>query len=149
MADFQLRHHNRRHFPKRHVIVVEDDIENQLRFAAWASARFDGQGEVQFDFVCSAVAVAAILKNLKPNLIILDHDLPMGNGSDLLTWMGKEGIKDIPVITASGIPNNNKHMASLAEQQGIECYLYEKIQVYLGEADQKIASILNRKGNNE
>lgn len=141
---FQFRHLNRRHFPRKYVLIVEDDLENQLRFAAWATARFEGQGDVQFDFVTSAIAAALILHQMNPHLIILDHDLPYGNASDLLKWMVNNNKKDIPIITASGIPNNNQHMVKLCEEFGIECHHFQKPQVFFGDADHIIRQILTK-----
>lgn len=139
---FQFRHINRRHFPRKYVLVVEDDLENQVRFATWATARFEGQGDVQFDFVTSAISAALILHQLNPHLIILDHDLPYGNASDLLAWMANNGKKDIPIITASGIPHNNQHMVKVCEEYGLEVYHFQKPQVFFGDADHVVRQLL-------
>lgn len=129
MAEFKVRWHNRLKFPTKHILVVEDDIDNQVNFAKWARRHFEPQGLVQFDFVCSGVVAGMIITNMHPNLVILDHDLPIGNGSDLIEWLAETGQK-IPIITASGIPENNQHMLDLCNKFGIEVYHYLKREIY-------------------
>jgi hypothetical protein len=135
--DFKFRHHNRMVYPQKHLMIVEDIIYNQKRALDHFSNIFDSDGLVQISLVPGALAAAGIISNCKVNLIILDHDLPEGNGSDLLTWMKKNNI-NIPVITFSGIPYNNSHMGNLGAT-----YIYNKEDIISGKTDNIIKSILN------
>lgn len=135
--DFIFRHHNRLVYPQKHLMIVEDIISNQKRALDHFHDIFDSDGLVQISLVPGALAAACIIKNCKIDLIILDHDLPEGNGSDLLIWMKKNNI-NIPVITFSGIPYNNAHMGNL----GATYYFFGKEDVISGKTDDLIKGIL-------
>lgn len=134
--NFQFRHINRLTYPQKHIVICEDDITNQKKIMEHFLNIFDPQGEVQISMVPGALPAAAIINQCKVDLIILDHDMPLGNGTDFLTWM-KEYNVDIPVITFSGIPYNNQHMFDLGAQ-----HLFVKGDVIDGKADSLIKSIL-------
>ena len=144
MAEFKLRHRNRLKFPHKKIWIVEDDLRAQADFVSWARQRFEPQGQVQFDFMASGICVAASLLHLTPDLLILDHDLPYGNASDLIEWMKENGKTKIPVITASGVPENNDHLMAICIDAGIEVYKFQKWEVYQGKADAFILEILSR-----
>lgn len=141
--NFQTRHINRLKFPQRHVIVAEDDLDNQIMAGAAMRRRFEAQGEVVFDFVSGGIAAASIMSNHPANLLLLDHDMPIGNGSDLIEWMA-ENKSTTPIITFSGIPENNDNMFRLASDKGLEVYRFMKFDVIAGWADQKMWEILSR-----
>lgn len=109
---FQFRHVARLQYPTKHVLVCEDDIAQQLRFCTKLRSMLDPQGIVQISLVPGGLMAAAIMSYTDVDLLILDHDMPLGNGSDLLTWMTAQG-KKIPVLFASGIKANNVYMATL------------------------------------
>ncbi len=138
---FLKRHHNRLEMPDKHILIVEDDIDNQMLFAQWARSLFAPQGKVQIDFVCSGVSAACIMGQLPINLVILDHDLPIGNGSDLIKWMHHHK-KKIPIITASGIPENNTMMVVGCNAIGMEVYEFWKPEVIDGKANDIVKKIL-------
>jgi CheY-like chemotaxis protein len=144
MVEFKLRHHNRLKFPTKSIWIVEDDLSAQADFVAWARARFEPQGECQFDFMASGIGVASSLLHLTPDILILDHDLPFGNASDLLQWMKENGKTNIPVLTASGVPENNDHMLKFGTELGIEVHRFMKYEVYQGKADGLILELLRR-----
>jgi DNA-binding NtrC family response regulator len=123
-------------YPQKHLMIVEDIISNQRRVLDHFAQIFDSDGLVQISLVPGAIAAASIIKSCKIDVIILDHDLPEGNGSDLLTWMKAENIK-IPVITFSGIPYNNTHMGNLGAE-----HIYGKEDVISGNTDVLIKSLL-------
>lgn len=133
---FTSRHHNRLVFPYKHLLIVEDIINNQKRVLDHFHSVFDSDGAVQISIVAGAKAAAAIIEQCSIDLIILDHDLPEGNGTDLLNWMREKSIK-IPVITFSGIPHNNSHMSTLGAT-----YEFHKEEVINGMADNLIKQIL-------
>jgi CheY-like chemotaxis protein len=134
--DFQFRHHNRMVYPQKHLMVVEDIIHNQKRVLDHFHSIFDSDGIVQLSLVPGSLAAAAMIKTLKIDLIILDHDLPEGNGTDLLNWMKTNNV-NIPVITFSGIPYNNQHMGNLGA-----AHVFQKEEVISGKTDDLIKSIL-------
>lgn len=133
---FVNRKINRLVYPTKHVLVVEDYISNQKIIASHFNEVFDADGLVQFSFVSGALAASGIIEKCKIDVIILDHDLPEGNGSDLLNWMKEKNIK-IPVITFSGIDYNNDHMMNLGAS-----YKFNKAEVFNGLADNVLKQIL-------
>lgn len=138
--DFIFRHHNRKEYPQKHILICEDDLTQQKRILEHLLTIFEPQGKVQFSVVPSALMAASIISSIKVDLIILDHDLPQGNGSDLITWMKKTN-NDIPIITFSGIPQNNQHMGNL----GATYPFWQKEEVISGKADDLLLGLTNTK----
>jgi 2-polyprenyl-3-methyl-5-hydroxy-6-metoxy-1,4-benzoquinol methylase/CheY-like chemotaxis protein len=134
---FKYRHHNRLKYPVKHILVCEDNLDNQLAIAKHLRELFDAEGLVQFSFVSGSLAASSIIHYCKIDLILLDHDMPEGNGTDLLKWMKEHGVL-IPVITFSGIMQNNITM-----MQAGATYLFNKHDVITGAADDIIKKIIN------
>lgn len=139
---FQLRHINRLEFPTKHVIVLEDDLTHQKEFAELMSKQFPAQGKVGVVFSPSAIVAALMIEKFdNVRLLILDHDMPYGNGSDLIHWMGKhqkEKSENITIVTASDIPENNDRMEIDANSYGIRVHRFEKSDVIAGKANKQI-----------
>ena len=134
---FQFRHIGRPTYPQKHILIVEDTITHQIDILKHLGTIFEHQGIVQLSVVPGALAAASIIgSGLKIDVIILDHDLPEGNGSDLMLWMKERGLT-IPVITFSGIPQNNNYMMSLGATHN-----FGKGEVICGMADGVIKAIL-------
>jgi len=135
--NFTFRHWNRLKYPTKHILIVEDVIVQQKRILDHFNNIFEPEGLVQISVVSGALAAAGIINFCKIDLIILDHDLPEGNGSDLLEWLKQFSLK-IPVITFSGIPSNNQHMGYL----GASHPWFGKEDVISGKADSLINVLL-------
>ncbi len=141
MANFSLRHINRLQFPDKAILVCEDDIHNQKRILNRLHQLFHAQGLVEIYAVPSGIAAAVILQALKHiKLILLDHDMPYGNGTDLINWMSEFHYKN-HVITFSGIPENNVNMSRLLSMNSINYHQFNKEEVIAGEADEIIKSL--------
>lgn len=148
MSDFSLRHVARIDFPNKHIVICEDDILCQHQIMSHFNDIFERQGKIRISMLSGTLELANILvsitnlpfykkvTNYMIDLIILDHDLPYGNGTDLLIWFKKNNIK-IPIITFSGQPLNNKHMMKLGAD-----YEFTKDEVIRGDADNIIREIL-------
>ncbi len=134
--NFNFRHINRLLYPTKHILVCEDNLDNQSSIAKHFSDTFGAEHLVQCSFVSGSLAASAILSYCQIDLILLDHDMPHGNGIDLLKWMKNTGNKT-PVITFSGIPYNNISMM----QNGAN-HLFGKGDVINGDADELIKNIL-------
>lgn len=130
MPQFTFRHHNRTTYPTRHILVCEDDLSLQARIMAKLSSMFEHQGHVQVTLVCGGLGASAVIHWSKVDLIILDHDMPEGNGTDLIGWLKQEGKMGIPILTFSGIDANNAHMGALGAR-----HVFSKEAVLAGEAD--------------
>ncbi len=130
---------NRLRMPEKHVLVCEDVIKNKADIAVHMQGLFAHEGEVQASFVCGAEAAAAVLSCTTVDLILLDHDMPYGNGPELLEWMKDRGCK-VPVITFSGISSNNDHLVLYGAR-----YRFSKSEVISGAADRLIKELLNLK----
>ncbi len=111
---FTIAQVNRAVFPDKYILIVEDDLLQQLRFAQHFHEVFYDQGNVRINFVSSAIDAACLISSTapKPDVIILDHDLQWGTGSELLEYMKERSI-EIPVITASGLFANNTKMVQI------------------------------------
>lgn len=140
-VQFQLRHHNRLMFPRKHIVVAEDDIFHQVELLTHLSNMFDRQGLVRISIVAGGAAVAAIIKTEPVDLLILDFDMPYGNSADLIAWMKANEVK-IPVITASGWEPNLAVMKTLLEEAQIEHKIFSKQQVIIGDADDWIRELM-------
>jgi protein-tyrosine phosphatase/CheY-like chemotaxis protein len=133
---FQFRHINRLVYPQKHILVCEDDLTLQHSILDHFLTTFKPQGIVQFSVVPGALAAAAVISSCKIDVILLDHDMPEGNGADLIAWM-KENKKDVPIITFSGIQQNNINMMAMGAN-----YLFNKGDVIVGKADNLIKKLL-------
>jgi CheY-like chemotaxis protein len=141
---FTTQLHNRLEFPTHHVMICEDDLNNQVRFTETMQGLFPPQGKVQFDFMCSALGAAAVMQFMKIDLLILDHDMPYGFGSQLILYMAENNLFRTPIITASGIRENNVMMYNLAKTFGIDCYQYMKEDVFYGKTNNLIKVLLSK-----
>lgn len=103
---------NRLHMPTKHVLVCEDTLDAQLAIAEKFSRLFPYQGFVQVSYVCGGNQARAIVEQTDVDLILLDCDMPDGNGVDFIEWLRAHGYAT-PVITFSGIMSNNCHLQSL------------------------------------
>lgn len=123
-------------FPTKHVLICEDSLNCQSRVLEHLSDIFQPQGTVQFSVVPGTAAAAAIIASVNIDLIILDFDMPEGNGADLMNWL-KFNNKKIPIITFSGGHHNNDNMMAMGAD-----YKFHKEEVINGQADDLIKSIL-------
>ena len=134
--DFSFRHINRAKYPQKHILICEDDLNCQKDIINHFRDIFEPQGLVQFSMVPGALAAACLITQCRIDLVILDHDMPEGNGTDLLNWMKNKNVTT-PVITFSGLQQNNHNMKSLGAH-----HLFNKSQVIAGDADKLIKEIL-------
>jgi DNA-binding response OmpR family regulator len=103
---------NRVEMPEKRILVVEDDLECQRLIAEHMTRLFLRQGKVTVSFVADALQAAVLLMSVKFDLILLDHDLQIGNGVELLIYMQECGVIT-PVMTFSGHPVNNERMMAV------------------------------------
>lgn len=126
-------------FPLKHVLVCEDDIRSAGRLALHLADLFGGQGHVQVSIVSGAVQAAGLMSRVGVDLLILDHDMPFGNGPDLMEWLKETGHKP-PIITFSGVEKNNDYLMSLGA-----LYQFSKDEVIEGKADDVLKQILGER----
>jgi CheY-like chemotaxis protein len=141
---FAIRHHNRKHMPNKYLLICEDDLTHQKEFLELSHQFIEPQGFVDVILTPSAVLAASSIQLFKDEtkLIILDHDMPIGNGSDFIMWLNHEKIRNIPIITASGHLPNNPLMFKLCKSFGIPCIESTKRDVLDGKVNDIINSIL-------
>jgi len=133
---FKVRHWNRLKLPTRHLLICEDDLDCQIRLAASMRRLLEPQGDAVVTCVPGGMAAAGVIGWTAVDLVILDHDMPHGNGADLMRWLRSNG-RAVPVITASGIPANNDVLMSLGAD-----HAFTKEQVISGDADALIRRYL-------
>lgn len=142
---FEFRHINRLIYPQKHILICEDDLSFQIVILNHLLSVFEPQGIVQFTTVPGSLAAATIINNCRIDLIILDHDMPQGNGPDLINWM-KQNNKNIPIITSSGIDSNNINLLNHAI--GFNIYPFNKNDIVSGQTDKLIKKIINVNNDN-
>ncbi len=105
---------NRPQMPVRHVLIVEDNINWQVEALKCFARIYGGEHLVQCSVCCGGQPAASFLsyQSAGLDLVLLDHDMPMGDGVEFLKWFRKGFPLDakpapIPVITFSGIEENN------------------------------------------
>ncbi len=82
---------------KKSILLVDDDTD----FLQIAYSWFDGVYDV--DFVSSAKEAIKYLSDKKPDLILLDHEMPKMSGYEFLAEIRKSWkTADIPVIFLTG-----------------------------------------------
>ena len=147
--EFSLKHRNRFCFPTKEILVIEDDLWQQSRLAKKLYELFGHQSSVIVTFCPTALAAFAYLMGLShvasggvykpalPRLIILDHDLQHGDGVEFIAALRAINMDSIPIITASGIHENNARLMAHGAT-----YNYTKNAVIDGEADGAILSII-------
>ena len=116
----------------KHILIVDDDpvvlrsISNMLK------------GLFKVSVVTSGYAALTFLDNEKPDLILLDYQMPVCDGLQTLKMMrSQEALKDIPVFFLTGVNDSQmvKDAISLHPQDyilksaGME-HLLEKIEHY-------------------
>ncbi len=137
---------NRMTHPDRHVVVCEDDLGQQARASGKMRDLYGAQGRVQISLVPGAIqAAAAMSVSKRVDAVLLDHDMPEGNGQSLINWMAGNGFLNTPIVSFSGIPQNNTNMNTLAIAHGFtNFHVFTKEEVLGGLADailQKIVGI--------
>lgn len=133
---------NRMTFPDRHVLVCEDNLGQQARAAGLFLRLFGDQGRVQVSFVPGGLQAAAVLSVSKVDLLLLDHDMPNGNGRALLDWMVDHSFSQVPVITFSGIDENNRRMTAASGHRFSSFFTKNKEEVLTGAADDVLRHVL-------
>lgn len=138
---FTKRLVNRLTFPTKHVLIVEDDIEQQRNLLGVFQRLFGAQGHVQVGVAPGGYMAQAnyFLGDLVPDLILLDHDLPIGNGPEFLeSYFRKDmNIRRCPILTASGIPSNNDRLMEAGAN-----YKFTKAEIIEGKADDLLLELL-------
>lgn len=105
---------NRPQMPTRHVLIVEDNIGWQIEALKLFQRIYGPDNFVQCSVCCGGQPASSFLsyQSAGLDLVLLDHDMPMGDGVEFLKWFRKGFPLDakphpIPVITYSGIEENN------------------------------------------
>jgi DNA-binding response OmpR family regulator len=83
------------------VLYVEDD--EQLRHIVTRNLRAAGYMVFEADSFKQAVDRMAV----KPNLIVLDINLPDATGWDVAAWLEQQ-TSPVPIIVTSGLPPDNR-----------------------------------------
>lgn len=134
---------NRAVFPTKHLMVCEDNIGQQARASARLRDMFGPDQLLQVSLVPGARQAAAVMLATNVDLILLDHDMPDGNGQSLLNWMVTTGLgQRVAVVTFSGIPENNRRMSAASSAHFKDFHVFSKEDVLTGSADGVIRSIL-------
>lgn len=105
------------------VLIVEDNTLNMRLF----SDLLEASGYVTLQCVDGEKAVALALEH-KPDLIIMDIQLPEVSGLDITRWLkDDERTQEIPVLAVTAFAMRTDEM--LVREAGCEGYLSKPIQV--------------------
>ena len=131
---------NRLTLPTKHVLICEDDLHQAAALLMHLAKLFGHQGHVEVAVFPHARACYSYIVGTNhsfPDLLFLDHDMPEGNGPELLTALPGFKTLGVPVITFSGISyNNDALMAAGATHK------FTKAEVLEGKADDLLKEIL-------
>jgi CheY-like chemotaxis protein len=92
------------------VLVVEDNRMLRTLFASGLT----GFGYSVVEAGTLEQAREAMTAARKPDIILLDLQLPDGNGEELIQFIREElGLPDIRIVVATGIPIDEQHLLTL------------------------------------
>ncbi len=136
------------------VLLVEDNFEH-LRLTKYLLQQnhFPGQlfvvrdGQEALDFLYHRARFSDPQVNPRPNLVLLDLNIPRINGREVLKIMkSDENLKDIPVVVMSS--SEREEDVSYAREAGVAAYIsksggFEKLNLALA----NLAEYAFRKGD--
>lgn len=119
---------------KKNILIIDDDAGMRLLIGMMLKGQFNVTMKKNgFDGMIS------LESGIKPDLILLDLDMPAVNGFDFLSALKKSGVyKNIPVIIISGFDQFNK--LSKFNDLGAHAYLNKPFNP--AELFQKIEEVL-------
>ncbi len=110
-AQFTRKLDNRPQMPIRHVLIVEDNISWQIEALRRLESLYKGDHFVQASVCCGGQPAASFLsfQNAGIDLVLLDYDMPHGDGVEFLRWFraGYPSTATHPVLTFSEFEDNN------------------------------------------
>lgn len=109
---------NRKTMPTGWMLIVDDHPEWGATMLSELSRVFGPEGRVLFCVAPSAEHAAALLLLLgTQNLlhVFVDHDMPWGNGADLLRYLRTNVLIEtsVPITAMSGLKSNNDVLLTL------------------------------------
>lgn len=145
MPNFSLKLVNRQQYPIKHILVVEDIPSQQLRALMMLSRLIDESDrlDVAVSVVPGGIQAWGLIQicleaKISIDLMILDHDMPHGDGAELIKACRESGLQ-FPIITFSGIPENNNHLMALGAN-----YCFTKEEVLNGHAEDIIRKSIEK-----
>ena len=104
-------------------ILIVDDSDLQRMLYKKQVLYPDEKGEFKFEIFEASTGEEAkrIIENVKPDLVLLDYNLPDLKGTDIINWMEKKGYGDIQVILVSSI--DSEEVASQGLNLGAEDFV--------------------------
>lgn len=108
---------------KTFKILIVDDSELQRMLYKKHVLYPDDKGEFQFEIYEARTGEEAkkIIERFKPDLVLLDYNLPDLKGTDIIKWIEEKGYGDIQVILVSSI--DNEEVASKGLNLGAEDFV--------------------------
>jgi two-component system cell cycle response regulator DivK len=92
----------RRDLARRLVLVVEDD--DDVRTAVVEA--IESEADLQAEGVGNGLAVLGVLARHRPDLVLLDIDMPEMDGTELVEWLRHDpATRAVPLIGMTGLPS--------------------------------------------
>lgn len=99
------------------TVIIDDDP----RLLKAYDLKFEKEG-IEAHIVNDSVNAIEIIRNVQPNVVVLDVLMPVKNGWDILREMQADiNLKDIPVLLVSNIGSDDKEAEAIAA--GASAYL--------------------------
>ncbi len=104
-------------------VLIVDDSDLQRMLYKKQVLFPDEKGEFKFEIYEAKTGEDAkrMIERFKPDLVLLDYNLPDIKGTDIIRWMEKNGYGDIQVILVSSI--DNEEVASEGLNLGAEDFV--------------------------
>lgn len=103
------------------IYILEDDLDQSALLKLW----IEEQGH-QSELFDNGRTLIERLQVAKPDLAILDWNLPILNGLDVMRWMKSNGLGDVPIIFNS-VRNSEEEVVN-ALSLGADDYLIKPIR---------------------
>lgn len=107
---------------EKKILIVDDDVTFLKIIKKWL------MGKYQVTLVKSGVQALQYLAGHKPDLILMDYDMPVNNGPQVLEMIRKEpDLADIPVIFLTGKEEQEIGSSMIGVRQKPQGYLLKSM----------------------
>jgi two-component system, cell cycle response regulator DivK len=110
---------------KRLVLVVEDDADVRLAVVQ----AIQSEGDLEAEGVRNGLEVLGVLARHRPDLVVLDINMPQMDGTELVEWLRHDpATRSVPLIGMTGLPSRSGLRRDVA-RAGCEVILDKPFEV--------------------
>ncbi len=127
-----VKEYERKKDKRKHILMVDDNAE-LLR-----SMKMMFQETYKISLAVSATQAMTIMGKNKPDLVILDYDMPICDGKMMLQMIrAEEKLKDVPVIFLTGV-SDKEHVLDVMDLNLAGYFLKPPVYEQIAEAIDKL-----------